>query len=186
MAQDARWLNAADRLTEGDAQAAGTVGSHGQSSIGEGQVCRPCRLEKAEWPGKSGSRHVGEGCSYFPGSESDGKLAIAYLNRRGGRGDTEGQAGQPVRSSEQEREGLLRHCMELPNNVRIKHAVAAYSVLQEPSIPIDAPARLYCETVSRSSECGTTRRHQHHVVDLQRRYLYLRNESPINQQCGRP
>ena len=56
-----------------------------------------------------GGRHVGEGCSYCPGSESDGKLAVAYLDRRGGRGDTEGQAGEPVGSGEPERECLRCH-----------------------------------------------------------------------------
>ncbi len=130
MAQDAHWLDAPDRLTEGDAQAAGTVGGHGQSSIGERKVCRPCGLDKAEWPGNSGGRHIGEGCSYSPGSESDGKLVTTYLYRRVGRGDTEGQTGQPVRSSEPEREGLRRHRMELPNNVRLKPAVAAHTVSQ--------------------------------------------------------
>jgi hypothetical protein len=123
MSQDARWLDAADRLTEGDAQAAGTVGSHGQSSIGEGKVRRPRGLDEAEWPGDLCIRHVSECCSYSPESESDGKLSLVHVDRRGRRGDAEGQAGEPVRSSEPERESLRRHYIELPNNVRLKPAL---------------------------------------------------------------
>jgi hypothetical protein len=54
MAQGAGWLDAGDWFAEGDAQATCTISGHGQSSIGEGEVCRSRRLEEAEWSGDSG------------------------------------------------------------------------------------------------------------------------------------
>lgn len=109
MAQGAGWLDAGDGFTEGDAEAAHPVGGHGQPSVGKGETCRSRGLEEAEWSGECSGCHVGENCSYPPRPESDGELVVAYSYRRGGRGDAEGQAGEPVRSGEPERKDVCGH-----------------------------------------------------------------------------
>lgn len=156
MAHNAGGLDTGNRFAEADTETACTVGGHGQPSVGKGQMCRARGLEEAERPGDGGGGHIGEGCSYSPGSKSDGKLTVAYVDRRSVRGDTERQAGDPVKGGEPEREGLRRHGYRLPDDVSSNPSWQAVFCGPNSSIEWVHRAGLRCRMVKRSSGCGST------------------------------